>query len=565
MKKRIGKYELLGPLGAGGMALVYKARDTSLDRVVALKLIRQQLDGGETARKRFLNEAKVLAGLQHSNIVFVYDFGLDEGSPYIVMEYLPGADLHEIIHKRYALSLEQKLKIAVQVAKALRAAHAQGVVHRDIKPSNIRVLQDGVAKLVDFGIATISSPDFERLTQTGAVLGSIRYMAPEQVHGHVATPASDLFSFGAVLYELLTYRQAFPGESLGAVISAISNEKPLPIDDPEVPGSLKRLLKRCLQKAPQDRYASAAELVVAFAEVEEELWQRAVLEGRTQVGRMLLADATPLPEPAEQDTVIVGPAPASGRDTLSYEAAPPEPEDLDRPTRDDPAPWKKPTRKVPTPDLELVPAPRPPRRGLRAAVLGIGLLAAAAASGWWLLGQPGPPEPAEPEVVVLQPVGTAVPGPAEAETPAEAPTAVPVPTPSAAPQPAEPLTKWLAALRSPRREERVEAARALAAGGRAAVPLLIAALKGPEAEVRILAATALGQIGSAASSAVPALNEALRDGDPLVRVWVNYALARIDWMDPAAVSELRKSAQEGSEPVRAAAARALQDLQRGRP
>jgi predicted Ser/Thr protein kinase len=547
MKRRIGKYELLGPLGAGGMAVVYKARDTSLDRVVALKLIRQQLGGGETARKRFLNEAKVLAGLRHSNIVFIYDFGLDEDSPYIVMEYLPGADLHELIQKHYALSLGQKLKIAIQVAKALRAAHAQGVVHRDIKPSNIRVLQDGVAKLVDFGIATISSPEFERLTQTGAVLGSIRYMAPEQVDGKSASPASDVFSFGTVLYELLTYRQAFPGESLGSVVSAISNEMPPPIEDPEVPESLKRLLERCLKKDASARFPNAEALMAAFDEVEEELWQRAVREDHTQAGRMLLSDAEPLPEPAEQDTVIVSPA-RTQNSTLSYDAAPADAVPEERPTRDEAAAWKKPTRKMPALELELAPQPRP-RHGLRVAVFAGLLLAAAAAAGWWLLGQRRPAPGSGSDVVVLQPLATRGPEPGR----------------EGARPTVRPVMDWLAALQSPRREQRLEAARALARRGRDGVPQLIVALKSQDTEVQVLAATALGQIGSDANTAVPALSEAASGADPLVRVFANYALARIDWMDPAAVAALRKSAEEGSEPVRAAAARALKDLERGQP
>jgi serine/threonine-protein kinase len=461
----------------------------------------------------------------------------------------------------------------MQVAKALRMAHQQGVVHRDIKPSNIRVLPDGVAKLLDFGIALFPAQELDRLTQTGAVLGSIRYMSPEQIHGQPVTPASDIFSFGAVIYELLTYRPAFPGDSLGSVIAAISQDAPPKIPDPQVPASFSRLVEGCLRKSPTDRWPSVERLLEGFAEVEEELWEAAMRDGSTQVGRMLLSDAEPLPEQADQDTVIVEPP-------------------VEQTTRSEPAPWKAATRKVPAPvELleEMEPEEPEPKGGGLWAVLAMLALAGAVGLGVVaLLEKPAPLGPAEE--VLLLPVGplptaasraTLVPEirPAVAAAPTRLQTSLPeaTKTRTVAPTSVEPLApaplperprsapSWVAELQGEDRSQRLLAARALARLGREAVEPLIGALRSSDAEIRILAATALGQIGGSANTAVPALSDAAGDPDPLVRVWANYALARIDWMDPAAVAALRKSAAEGDAAVREAAARALQHIELNQP
>jgi eukaryotic-like serine/threonine-protein kinase len=520
-QRRIGKYELLGPLGSGGMAVVFKARDTSLERVVALKLMNQQLQGGDVARKRFFNEARVLAGLQHSNISFIYDFGIEDNQPYIVMEYLPGSDLHELIQAGHPLSLQQKLKIAVQVARALRCAHAQGVVHRDIKPSNIRVLQDGLAKLMDFGIATIPlEQGLDKLTQTGTVLGSIRYMAPEQIHGETVTPQTDIFSFGAVLYELLTYRPAYGGDNLAAVIASISRGAPPRIDTPDVPEGLRRVVAGCLRRSPWDRYHGVDEILTALQRVEEALWQAALREG----------DA-----PAQSRPVAAASAAVPAADTPALDSGEAS-ELLQRSTRPAAIQGAGATGRLAAQRLRG-------RRLWRAAAIGVGLMLGAAVGLAMLSRLP----PAEPAVVRK----TAPVAPLPLET-----AAAGVSEPAALP--ARDLRGWQALLQHGSRAERQAAARALAALGAEAVPVLGQTLTSPEAEVRILAAIALGQIGPEASEAVPLLVAALGDANRIVQVWANYALTRIDAADMAGLSALVRSLKDPEPAVRLEAVRALQ-------
>jgi eukaryotic-like serine/threonine-protein kinase len=251
----IGKYEVQGILGEGGMAVVYKAHDTVLDRDVALKVIQQFHQEGERARRRFLNEAKAAAALTHPNIVTVYELGEDGAVPYIAMEYLPGEDLAHYIATG-ALTLAQKLEVARQVALGLEHAHSRSVIHRDIKPRNIKLLPDLTAKLMDFGIAKLAS---EHLTKTGQAVGTPSYMSPEQILGETVTPASDVFSFGVVLYELLSGTLPFGGENLQDLIGAIVGVEPRPlrIDDPAGP-ELSALVMRCLAKPLGERYDTFA-------------------------------------------------------------------------------------------------------------------------------------------------------------------------------------------------------------------------------------------------------------------------------------------------------------------
>ncbi len=271
MTTRIGKYEILGQLGAGGMGVVYRARDTTLDRFVALKVLRQKLRAGDNARKRFLNEARVAAALTHPNIVGIYELGFQEDQPFIAMEYLSGRDLGELIERRHPLSLRQRAGIALQVARALEHAHSHGVIHRDVKPANIRILKNGLVKLMDFGIAKATGELLPGLTTTGAVIGSALYMSPEQARGETLTPASDIFSFGAVVYEILTGRRPFAADSIAAVIFRILAEEPPPLTPEQATPELKQLVKRCMHKSVGQRFQSFTPIIRILQSIRRQI------------------------------------------------------------------------------------------------------------------------------------------------------------------------------------------------------------------------------------------------------------------------------------------------------
>src|SRR5579864_2027882 len=241
----LGPYELLAPLGAGGMGEVYKARDTRLNRIVAIK----RLKGQHSAR--FEQEARAIAALNHPHICQIHDIGPD----YLVLEYIEGQPL------KGPQSVEEAVRLASQIAEALDAAHRKGVVHRDLKPANIMVTSEGFVKLLDFGLAKHVAPasagEAETETIEGTVLGTAAYMAPEQAEGKPLDARSDVFSFGAVLYELLSGRRAFEGENSISTMAAILHKEPAPL---EAPPTLQQIVKRCLAKSPGDRFQSMAEV-----------------------------------------------------------------------------------------------------------------------------------------------------------------------------------------------------------------------------------------------------------------------------------------------------------------
>jgi Tol biopolymer transport system component len=268
---RLGPYEIQAAVGAGGMGEVYKARDTRLDRTVAIKVLPEYVASNPELKQRFEREAKTLASLSHPHICPVFDVGSQEAIDFLVMEHLEGETLEQRL-KKGALSLDQALRTAIEIANALAAAHRAGVVHRDLKPGNI-MLTKGGAKLLDFGLAkrqpagavagvslaaTVSSP----MTGQGTILGTPQYMAPEQVEGGDADTRSDLFAFGAILYEMMTGRRAFEGKSTASVMAAILEREPAAIStiQPLVPLALDRMVTRCLAKAPDSRWQSAADL-----------------------------------------------------------------------------------------------------------------------------------------------------------------------------------------------------------------------------------------------------------------------------------------------------------------
>jgi hypothetical protein len=271
MDGRLGKYQILERLGAGGFGIVYRARDSSLDRDVALKVLNRQLREGDVIRRRFLNEAKLAAGLTHPNIVVIHELGVEGDVPYIAMEYLPGHDLRRILDAGQRLELRQTLSIAIQVARALRHAHAHRVVHRDVKPENIRILPDGVVKLMDFGIAKATSEAAGSLTTTGNVVGSASYLSPEQARGERPTPASDVFSFGIVLYELLTGERPFASETLAGLIYRILTQEPAPIPERLAPPELRLLVEGCLKKQISERFGGFDPILQGLLQARQRL------------------------------------------------------------------------------------------------------------------------------------------------------------------------------------------------------------------------------------------------------------------------------------------------------
>ncbi|HLG56362.1 MAG TPA: protein kinase [Vicinamibacterales bacterium] len=270
---RLGPYEIQSPLGAGGMGEVYKARDTRLDRVVAIKVLPGHVAADPQLRERFEREAKAISSLNHPHICALFDVGSQEGIDFLVMEYLDGETLAERL-ARERLPLDVALPIATQMADALDKAHRAGIVHRDLKPGNIMLTRAG-AKLLDFGLAKAGAPlgaiagasalptTPASLTAHGTILGTIQYMAPEQLEGVEADRRTDIFAFGAVLYEMLTGRKAFDGKSQASVIAAIMHSDPTPLStlQPILPVALERAVHACLAKDPDDRWQSARDLL----------------------------------------------------------------------------------------------------------------------------------------------------------------------------------------------------------------------------------------------------------------------------------------------------------------
>ncbi|MFN7972146.1 MAG: serine/threonine-protein kinase [Acidobacteriota bacterium] len=271
--KKVGKYELGEELGRGAMGIVYKAHDTLLNREVALKIMIHADQNSSESKRRFYWEAQSAGSLMHDNIVKVFDLGEDNSVPYIVMEYLPGHDLKELMLDGKLGSYRDQLKIWMQICKGLHHAHRRGLVHRDIKPGNIRITSGNRVKIMDFGIAKKPSSD---LTQTGVVLGTVDYMAPEQVKGLGADSRSDLFSMGVMFYEMLTLRKPFPGDSVTSIIYKIVYEEPEPMDPMVVicPPDIQRIIQKLLAKVPQDRYQSAVD-VARDLKLSYEAWKGA--------------------------------------------------------------------------------------------------------------------------------------------------------------------------------------------------------------------------------------------------------------------------------------------------
>jgi serine/threonine-protein kinase len=254
--KKIGAYNVLDEIGSGGMAVVYKAEQPALGRLVAIKELRKELAADASLITRFEREAKSVAALAHQNIVHIYDFLTRGTSMFIVMEFVEGIDVYELLTKVERLPPEIAAIIALQAARALEYAHYRGVVHRDFKPSNLMITKMGEVKLMDFGIARDEA--FDDLTRPGTAIGTPAYMSPEQIMGERVDFRSDIFSFGIVLYQMLTGQKPFVEDDTKSVMQRILNEpyeRPRKLY-PDIPWKLQRIVKRCLQKEPGKRYKS---------------------------------------------------------------------------------------------------------------------------------------------------------------------------------------------------------------------------------------------------------------------------------------------------------------------
>ena len=277
-------YIIVEKLGEGGMGVVWKARDNHLDRFVAVKVLPADKVIDAERMRRFVQEAKAASALNHPNIIHIYDIAETEGEPFIAMEYVAGKTLDRLIGRK-GLRLGESLKYAVQIADALVRAHSAGIIHRDLKPSNIMVDEHGLVKVLDFGLAKLTEPATGELGETatmrgperpstdeGTIVGTVAYMSPEQAEGKVVDARSDIFSFGSVLYEMVTGSRAFHGASKLSTLSAILKEDPKAVSSvvQDAPRDLEKVISRCLRKDPVRRFQHMDDLKVTLEELKEE-------------------------------------------------------------------------------------------------------------------------------------------------------------------------------------------------------------------------------------------------------------------------------------------------------
>ena len=379
MFEKLGKFEIRRVLGNGAMGEVYLGVDPSIGREVAIKTILPAAAQGGEAKERFAREARAAGVLNHPNLVTIYEFGEDQGVLYIAMEFVKGHDLDELLQEQ-SLSRSETLEVLAQVCDGLGFAHRQHIVHRDIKPTNVRVQRDGRrlhAKVMDFGVAKISNSD---MTATGMVMGTVSYMAPEYIRTGKPDPRSDLFAVGVMLYESLSGRKPFSGDTTPTVLYKIVNEPPDPIETEKLQGispSIRTVLDRSLAKNPDERFQTAEDLAKALRAAKDPSWT-----GQLEEATSLLQAAAP-----------TAPAPA-----LSATSAP---------TMQAPAVLASPA---------VVTPPTRPSSGKRGIWIGLAALALAAAGGmgWWAFHRNGAP---------VADATSTLPGPVE--TKAEAPRPAP--------------------------------------------------------------------------------------------------------------------------------------------
>jgi formylglycine-generating enzyme required for sulfatase activity len=440
MEDRVGKYEIVEMLGTGTLSAVYRAREQAQTRVVALKVLHEQMQPGQEPAERFLGEMRKAAALEHANLALIHDFGIEGGRPFVASELLGGRDLKSLLAGRYPFTLPQKLHIALEVAKGLQHAHDQGLVHRDVKPANVHLLQDGTVKLLDLGSTRLEGERVPQLLRAGSLSGHVSYLSPEQLRGEALTPATDVFSFGSLFFELLTNGRLFDGENAAAISAQILGFDPRTMDMSRVPEGLRELLESCLKRSVEDRLESFDIIVVELNRIKGLLAQ----DNRPPA----LPDNEPVSVfVARARAKVVGitaPRAEAKGGVAPPKAAAQQPAAVAAP--------QAPRRAVPH-RVPQVPPPRPPSL-LSRLVLGLLLLGAAAALVVaavavylppWLNEVPYGPEllrlgrlvriVAEPLVAPYLGEPAPQPSPTEAPAPAESPT--PEPLAAATPQPAD--------------------------------------------------------------------------------------------------------------------------------
>src|SRR5580693_1639863 len=434
------QYQLIEKLGSGGMGDVYKAQDTRLNRFVAIKVLPAKMSSDPERRRRFIQEAQAASALNHPNIITIYDIVSDGDAQFMVMEFVTGTTLHDAI-THGGLPVLQVLDYGAQMADALAAAHAAGIIHRDLKPSNVMVTQSGRVKVLDFGLAKLTDPTSQLdnqvtnqlgpLTQEGAILGTVSYMSPEQAEGKLVDGRSEIFSFGSVLYEMVTGRRAFDGGSTISTLSSVLRDDVKPMADivPDTPPLLEAIISRCLPKDPNIRWQSMKEVENALNSLRRTLDSNVFYPPTTRPG----APAPSAIDASQTATVTSRPVPVS-----------PMPPPLPAPPLVATPPVATPpvaTPPVATPAVPTVPVappapaaavvPQPPAGSSSklAPVLGlvaVVILAVAAAGGWWWWTNQHKPES---QTVAQTPT-------AQTTTPAatpEIPPLAPVPTEPTAP------------------------------------------------------------------------------------------------------------------------------------
>src|ERR1700746_364264 len=296
---KLGPYEIVSPVGAGGMGEGYRARDTRLGRDVAIKVLPEALPNDAYRLRRFEQEARTIAALNHPNILGIHDIGAHDGAPFLVSEFLEGQTLRDKLVSG-PMPVRRAIEYALGIAQGLAAAHEKGIVHRDLKPENVFVTRDGRVKVLDFGLAKLVRPEESHetvvtltspATLPGMVMGTVGYMSPEQVRGEPSDARSDIFSFGSVLYEMLTGKRAFKRETSAETMTAILREEPPELNNTDWQGplALQRILVRCLEKNVERRFQSASDLAFAIESLSGTSSSKTVAQPHNAVRRACLA------------------------------------------------------------------------------------------------------------------------------------------------------------------------------------------------------------------------------------------------------------------------------------
>jgi serine/threonine-protein kinase len=436
MVKQIGKYQILRTLGQGAMGEVYLANHPVIGREVAIKTILPAAARGEDAEGRFRREAEAAGRLSHPNLVTIFDFDKDQEVFFLVMEYVKGDDLEDLIRDR-ALSHSQFLEVLAQVCDGLGHAHRHGIIHRDIKPANVRVVRDGkaiLAKVMDFGIARVEDSS---LTATGIVMGTVSYMAPEYIRDGHATAQSDLFAVGVMLYECLTGRKPFQGDNTTTILFKIVSDVPPPIDMEGIHGispSIRTVLDRALAKDPALRFQSADELAKALRACKDPTWTGAVDEATAMLVRQRQASAEAATALATGGTAALASAgaavPSPAGATMTGATA------VVRPSEAPPTAMLRPADGAPA-AMAPTAGPAAPARAGRTGLLvacAAGVLLAAGGGAFWAF-RPRPAAPVPPVEPAATPAAAPAPTPAPPAVPAPVPAATPAPAPAPAPTP----------------------------------------------------------------------------------------------------------------------------------